>query len=80
MRKYVPGDHKIICDSCGLTYMRSETRVSWKNLVQCIECYDPKHPQLLVKGRIDHIAVDIVRAESENDDDLTFGEGSASEL
>ena len=80
MSKFVSGDHNVICDTCGLQYKRSETRLNWKRLLQCEECYDVKHPQLLVRGRIDHISVDIARPESYNDDDLTFGEGSADDL
>ena len=80
VQRYVPGDHKVLCDSCGLTYMRSDCRLNWRNLLQCRTCYDPKSPQLIVRGRADKIAVDVARPEPENDADLTFGEGSADEL
>lgn len=71
-RRYVPGDHKVLCDLCGLTYMRSETRLQWNNLLACYECFDPKHPQLNIRGKADRQAVDIARPESENDNDLYF--------
>lgn len=71
-RRYVPGDHKVLCDLCGLTYMRSETKLQWNNLLACSECFDPKHPQLNIRGKADRQAVDIARPESENDNDLTF--------
>jgi len=60
--------------------MRSDCRLNWRNLLQCHTCYDPKSPQLIVRGRADKIAVDVARPEPENDADLTFGEGSADEL
>lgn len=71
-RKYIAGDHKVICDLCGLTYMRSETKLQWDNLLACTDCYSPKHPQLNIRGKADKQTVDIARPESENDDDLYF--------
>lgn len=71
-RRFIPGDHKVLCDLCGLTYMRSETRLQWDNLLACTECYSPKHPQLNIRGKADKQTVDIARPGSENDDDLYF--------
>lgn len=71
-RRYVAGDHKVICDNCGRTYMRSETKLQWDNLLSCEQCYDIKHPQLNIRGYYDKQAVDIARPETENDDDLIF--------
>ena len=78
--RFVAGDHKVLCDSCGLTYMRSECQLNWRNLLQCRECFDIKHPQLIVRGKADKIAVDITRPEPEDDESLPFGEGKANEL
>lgn len=74
------GDHKVLCDSCGLTYMRSECKLNWRNLLQCEECYDVKHPQLNVRPVKENIAVDIARPEPENDAELRFGEGNKEDL
>lgn len=71
-RKYKAGDHKVICDVCGLTYMRSETKLQWNNLLACHDCFDPKHPQLNIRGKTDRQNVDIARPEPENDDFMYF--------
>ena len=71
-RKYIAGDHKVLCGNCGFTYMRSETRLQWDNILSCEACYDIKHPQLNIRGYYDKQTVDITRPESENDDDLIF--------
>lgn len=79
-RRYVPGDHKVICDLCGLTYMRSETKLQWNNLLACRECYDPKHPQLNIRGNADRQNVDIARPESEDDASFTWYVPTPDEL
>lgn len=71
-RRYIAGEHKLLCDNCGLTFLRSETRRQWDNLQSCERCYDPKHQQLNIRGYTDKQTVDIARPEPENDDDLTF--------
>lgn len=71
-RKYYPGTHKVICDVCGLTYLRSECRLQWNNLLACGDCFDSKNPQLNIRGYVDKQSVDIARPEPENDADLTF--------
>lgn len=79
-RRYVPGDHKVICDLCGLTYMRSETKMQWDNLLACRECYSPKHPQDIIRPKTDKQTVDIARPESENDSDFTWYVPTPDEL
>jgi protein-arginine kinase activator protein McsA len=79
-RKYRPGDHKVICDLCGLTFMRTDCRLQWDNLLACDECYSPKHPQLNIRGKSDRQNVDIARPESENDEDLYFYTPTADDL
>lgn len=46
--------------------------MQWDNLLACGECYDPKHPQLNIRGYVDRQSVKDARPESENDDDLNF--------
>lgn len=79
-RRYVAGDHKVLCDICGLTYMRSQTRLQWNNLLACDDCFDPKHPQLNIRGKADKQSVDIARPESENDEDLNWFTPSVGDL
>ena len=71
-RTYQPGDHKVICDLCGLNFMRSDCQMQWNNLLACGDCYDPKHPQINIRGYVDRQSVKDARPESENDDDLNF--------
>ena len=43
---YIPGDYKVICDSCGFERLASECRMTWDNWFVCADtCWEPKHPQ-----------------------------------
>lgn len=46
--KYANG----ICDRCGQQYKLNTLRKEWTGFKVCIECYEPKHPQLLPKRNI----------------------------
>ena len=35
-----------ICDNCGFKYPYKTASISWDNFRVCVECYEPKHPQL----------------------------------
>jgi len=70
--RYVAGDHNVRCDICGFVYKRSDCMMQWNNLLACDECYDPKHPQLNVRGYVDRQTVRDARPESDNDNDLRF--------
>ena len=66
MDKYRPGDYHVICQRCGETKYRSETRFTWDNLLVCIDsCWEPKHPQLSVKAKADKIRVADPRPDSQ---------------
>lgn len=51
------GDPLVICDICGFRYPMSETRKTWEGLRVCRPDWDPKHPQLSIKGIVDRQAV-----------------------
>jgi hypothetical protein len=52
--KYIPGDHWVMCELCGMKYRRSECRKNWKGQIVCMDtCYEPRHPQDTVKVRPD---------------------------
>lgn len=53
---YIPGDHWVVCDICGIEYRESEMKLTWDKLVLCPEDYDPRHPQDFVRGVTDDIA------------------------
>jgi hypothetical protein len=47
---YVPGNPWGICPRCGFKYRLSEFRAEWTGVRVCPKCWDPKHPQLDVRG------------------------------
>jgi hypothetical protein len=51
------GDPLVICDICGFRYPMSATRKTWDGLRVCRKDWDPKHPQLTIKGIPDRQAV-----------------------
>jgi NAD-dependent SIR2 family protein deacetylase len=45
--KYAVGKKSLaLCDRCGQQYRYLELRKEWNGLKVCLECYEPKHPQL----------------------------------
>ena len=62
---FVLGDWNAICDRCGFKYKASELRLEWNNLRTCEECWEPRQPQDLLKGRPDDPSVDWARPEGE---------------
>lgn len=63
-KTYRPGDSYVICEICGFKRYRSDCCYNWKKNLVCKDtCWEPKHPQLSVKTRIDRITADDGRAE-----------------
>lgn len=62
---FQPGNHWLICDSCGLKFRRSEMRMRWDNMMVCRKDWEPRHPQEFVRGKRERIAVDIARPDSD---------------
>ncbi len=54
---YIPGDPLAVCDICGFRFHMSQTRKTWDGLRVCEKDYDPKHPQLTIRGIPDRQAV-----------------------
>lgn len=63
--RLVLGDWNAICDNCGFKFKASQLRKDWKNLEVCAACYEPKHPQLMIKVPRDDPAVPWSRPEGE---------------
>lgn len=42
-----------ICDRCGQQYGYSELKKEWTGFKVCLDCYEPKHPQLEPKRAVD---------------------------
>jgi hypothetical protein len=61
---YRAGDHYKICDVCGFKVRASETRKRWDGLIVCLPDWEPRHPQDLVRGKVDRQNVTDPRPES----------------
>lgn len=62
---YIKGDHWVICDRCGFKYRFSQMRETWDGLWVCEEDWEPKHPQLSVKGKEDDQRVLVTRPDKD---------------
>jgi len=61
---YIKGDHNVISDDSGQKFKRSEMRYTWDGkLVHALTEWQPKHPQLNVRGRKENIAVKDTRTQ-----------------
>ena len=61
---YHPGDYKVVCDRCGITYLRSECQYDWEGLLVCSRgCWEPRHPQEFVRAVPDITRVDDARID-----------------
>ncbi len=55
--KFVRGTHNVISDISGQEFKRSEMTFNWKGqLVHRATEFEPKHPQLTIRGRTENIA------------------------
>lgn len=47
MARFANGSYSIaICDRCGFQYPYLTLKKEWNGFKTCIECWEPKHPQL----------------------------------
>lgn len=47
MTKFANGTQsKAICDRCGFKYYYLQLKKEWTGFRTCMECWEPKHPQL----------------------------------
>lgn len=44
-----PGNWKVSCQRCGFWFPSSEIKKEWTGLLVCEACWEPKHPQLMIK-------------------------------
>lgn len=64
--RYVKGDYKAVCDSCGQRFLASKLRKRWDGLIVCPADYEVRHPQDFVRAKVDIQAVPWARPESED--------------
>lgn len=51
---YVHGDWNAICDRCGFQYKASALKEEWTGHVVCKHCWEPRHPQTLLRVKEDN--------------------------
>jgi hypothetical protein len=67
MRNYlVLGDWNAICDRCGLKFKASMLKKEWTGLMVCSHCWEPRHPQTLIRVPEEQIATPWARPEAED--------------
>lgn len=65
------GQWNAICDRCGFEYKSAKLRREWTGIMACSGpgtngCYEPRHPQDMVRGRKDKQAPQWVRPEPDD--------------
>lgn len=64
---YVPGAWNVICDRCGLEKKSFELKKEWTGLMVCATtCWEPRHPQDLIKVPKEEVAPPWTRPEPED--------------
>lgn len=64
--KYVPGQWNALCDSCGFKFKSSELQKDYKGLMKCKTCWEPQHPQELIRLPKEDPSVPWARPEPED--------------
>ena len=60
-----PGHWEVECDRCGFYYYNDQVKREWTGKLVCFDCYDPKHPQLDLKSKVDRQTVPYSRPPHE---------------
>lgn len=79
---WVKGAWKVQCDRCGFDYLNHQVRKEWTGLRVCSGadtngCWEPRHPQDSLRGKVDHQRVPWSRPES---DGVDVSPGSGNEV
>lgn len=78
--QYISGAWLTLCDRCGFRYHNFKLRKEWTGLRVCSgagtnDCWEPRHPQDLVKGKKDRQAPAWTRPDSDGTD-VSVGSGN----
>jgi hypothetical protein len=60
---YKPGTWNALCDRCGFKHKSDELKKEWTGLMVCCGCYEPRHPQDLLRVRKEKTNVPWTRPE-----------------
>lgn len=55
--RFVMGDHNVICDQTGQKAKRSDCKYTWDGWLVRKSAWEPKQPQLNIRGKDEQIAV-----------------------
>jgi len=61
--RFISGDYNVISDFSSQKLKRSQCRFTWEGFLVGIDEWEPKHPQLDIKGRDEKIGVPDSRPE-----------------
>ena len=61
--KWISGSWNVICDRCGFKFKNDELRDEWTGFKVCKECWEPRHPQDLLRSKPEKISVPWTRPE-----------------
>lgn len=50
---YEEGSWNVVCDRCGLKFKAEELQKEWDGLMVCNKCWEPRHPQEVVRPIVD---------------------------
>lgn len=78
--KYIPGDHWITCQRCGMDIRSSAARREWTGLKVCADkCWEPRHPQDFVKAiKEDTAAKGLVTSDFNRSGDVVVQQDNTS--
>jgi hypothetical protein len=77
------GASAVICDRCGFRYWDFQLKREWQGLMVCGTCWEPRHPQDLIRSKPDQRPRPYYRPEQTpqfvtypSEDALTYDDGS----
>lgn len=72
---FILGQWNAICDRCGIRWKSGDIRREWTGLRVCRRCFEHRHPQDFVKGKVDRQAPEWARPEPP-EIDVSVGSGN----
>jgi hypothetical protein len=57
--------YKVTCHRCGFWFPSTEIKKEWTGLLVCQQCYEPRHPQTLIKVHGEKSFPEFVSKDSE---------------
>lgn len=63
MSELILGSWNAICDRCGFKYKSFQLKQEWTGQMVCTDCWEPRHPQDLIKIPKDDQSIPWARPE-----------------